>query len=83
MNGKQRIRGLEEGEASVLVKPLYAAVRKVLGKVVEPIKVQARRPGIAWFGNLMGVAIERSGKIEARIHVMAQLRAAQIVECPF
>ncbi|HZH34258.1 MAG TPA: hypothetical protein VEX64_05420, partial [Pyrinomonadaceae bacterium] len=64
-------------------KPLYAAVRKVLGKVVEPIKVQARRPGIAWFGNLMGVAIERSGKIEARIHVMAQLRAAQIVECPF
>ncbi len=83
MNEVQRVRGLEENEASVLVKPLYAAVRKVLGKVVQPVKVQSRRPGIAWFGNLFGLAIEKSGKVEARIHVMAQLRAAQIIECPF
>jgi hypothetical protein len=79
----QRIRGLEENEASILVKPLYAAVRKVLGKVIEPVKVQARRPGIAWFSNLLSVAVERSGKVEMRIHVLAQLRAAQIIECPF
>jgi hypothetical protein len=79
----QRIRGLEENEASILVKPLYAAVRKVLGKVIEPVKVQARRPGIAWFGNLLSVAVERSGKVEMRIHVLVQLRAAQIIECPF
>ncbi len=83
MNTKQRIRGLEENEAPLLVKPLYAAVRKILGKVIEPIKVQARRPAIAWFGNLLSVTIERSGKVELRIHVLAQLRAAQIIECPF
>lgn len=83
MNEKKRIRGLEENEASILVKPLYAAVRKALGKIVEPIKVQARRPGIAWFGNLLGVAIEKSGKVEAGIHVLAQFRAAQIIGCPF
>ncbi len=83
MSETQRIGGLEENEASVFVKPLYAGVRKVLGKVVEPVKVQARRPGIAWFGNFFGLAIEKSGKVEARIHVMAQFRAAQIVECPF
>lgn len=83
MDKTQRIRGLEEKEASLFVKPLYAAVRRVLGKVVTPLKVQARRPGIAWFGNLLGLAIEKSGKVEAKIHVLAQLRAAQIVECPF
>jgi hypothetical protein len=79
----QRIRGLEENEASILVKPLYIGARKILGKIIEPIKVQARRPGIAWFGNLLSLAIEKSGKVEMRIHVLAQLRAAQVIECSF
>lgn len=83
MSETQRIQGIEENEASFLVKPLYAASKKILGKVIQPLKIQARRSGIAWFGNLLGLAIEKSGKVEARIHVFAQLRAAQIVECPF
>ncbi len=83
MSEKQRIKGVDETEASFFIKPLYAACKKNLGKVVQPLKVQARRPGIAWFGNLLGLAIEKSGKVEARIHVLVQLRAAQIVECPF
>ncbi len=82
MSEKQRIKGVEETEASVLIKPLYAASKKILGKVVQPLKVQARRPGIAWFGILLGLAIENSGKFESRIYFLAQLRAAQIVECP-
>ena len=53
------------------------------GKVLTPLKVQAHRPAVAWMGNLLGVAIEKSGKIEARLHTLVQLRAAQIVECPF
>ena len=83
MAKKQRIRGLEENEASILAKPLYIGSRKIVGKVIEPVKVQARRPAIAWFGNLLSLAIEKSGKVEMRIHVLAQLRAAQIIECHF
>ncbi len=83
MSKTQRIQGIEENEASVWVKPLYIGSKKILGKVIQPLKIQARRPGIAWFGNLLGLAIEKSGKVEARIHVLVQLRAAQIVECPF
>ncbi len=80
---EKRIKGVEESKVSLLVKPLYIASKKMVGKVVEPLKVQALRPLIAWFGNLLGLAIEKSGKVEARIHILAQLRAAQIVECPF
>lgn len=79
----KRINGIEEGKEPLSMKPLYIGSRKMVGKVVEPLKVQALRPSIAWFGNLLGIAIEKSGKVEARIHIMAQLRAAQIVECPF
>ncbi|HEV2705158.1 MAG TPA: hypothetical protein VGV59_04495 [Pyrinomonadaceae bacterium] len=79
----ERVRGLEEHEASWLMRPVFWASRRMVGKVVTPLKVQARRPGIAWLGNLLGVAIEKSGKVEARVHTLVQLRAAQIVECPF
>ncbi len=80
---EKRIKGVEENKVSLFVKPLYIASRKMVGKVVEPLKVQALRPSIAWFGSLLGLTIEKSGKVEARLHVLAQLRAAQIVECPF
>ena len=79
----KRINGIDEDNAPLAVKPLFIGSKKMFGKVVEPLKVQALRPAIAWFGNLLGLAIDRSGKVEARIHIMAQLRAAQIVECPF
>ncbi len=81
MSEKQRIEGLEK--PPFLVKPLYMGSRKMLGKVVKPLKVLARTPLIAWFGNLFSLSIEKSGKVEGRIHVLVQLRAAQIIECPF
>ena len=78
-----RIKPIEESEAPLWIKPIYSGCKKIYGSVVTSLKVQAQRPGIAWFGSLLGIAIEKSGKVEARIHVLAQLRVAQIVECPF
>ncbi len=78
-----RIRGLEESEAPWLARPLYWVVRRMFGKDLTPVKVVARRPGILWMGNLLGVAIERSKLLGPRLHVLAQLRAAQCVGCPF
>lgn len=79
----QRIKGIEESDAPIFLKPLYIGYKKIAGKVATSLKVQAHRPSIAWFGNLFGLAIEKSGTIEKRIHFLVQLRAAQTVECPF
>lgn len=78
-----RIKPIEENEAPLWLKPLYSGYKKLVGKVGTSLKVQAHRPSIAWFGNLFGLAIEKSGKVEKRLHRLVQLRAAQIVECPF
>jgi alkylhydroperoxidase family enzyme len=78
-----RIKPIEEADAPFWIKPLYSAYKKAVGKVATSIKVQAHRPAIAWFGNVFGLAIEKSGKVEKRVHLLAQLRAAQTVECPF
>jgi alkylhydroperoxidase family enzyme len=79
----RRIALIEEKDAPIILKPLYIGFKKIVGKVGTSLKVTAHRPSIAWFGNLFGLAIERSGTVEKRIHLLAQLRAAQIVECPF
>lgn len=78
-----RVRGLEENEAPLIARPIYWVVKRMFGKVLTPIKIQARRPGVAWLGNLLGLAIEKSGKVEKSLHTLVQLRAAQVVECPF
>ncbi len=79
----QRITGIEETDAPIILKPLYIGFKRIAGKVSTSLKVSAHRPSIAWFANLFGIAIEKSGKVEKRIHFLAQFRAAQIVECPF
>ena len=79
----QRVEGLEEKDAPLLARPAYWVTKRMFGKVLTPIKVQARRPGIMWLGNLLGLAVEKSGKVERRVHALVQLRAAQVVECPF
>jgi alkylhydroperoxidase family enzyme len=79
----ERIKGIEEKNAPLILKPLYLGFKRIAGKVGTSLKVMAHRPSIAWFGNLFGIAIEKSGTVEQRIHFLAQLRAAQIVECPF
>lgn len=80
---KTRIKTIEEDDAPIILKPLYMGFKRIAGKVGTSLKVAAHRPSIAWFGNLFGIAIEKSGTVERRIHLLAQLRAAQIVECPF
>jgi hypothetical protein len=83
MEKDKRISGIEEYKASLWIKPLYVGSKKLVGKVIEPVKVQARRPLIAYLSNLLSLAIEKSGKVELRIHVLVQLRAAQMIECSF
>ena len=78
-----RIPPLESKETPLLAKPFLALLRRMFGKPLTPYRIQARRPGILWFGALLGAVIERSGKADARVHELAQLRAAQMIGCPF
>jgi hypothetical protein len=79
----QRIEGLEQRDAPLLARPLYLITRRMFGKVLTPIKVKARRPLAAWLEGLFGLAVEKRGRVEPRLQTLVQLRAAQIVECPF
>jgi len=78
-----KVTGLKKKEASIWLRPLFFGYKRVVGKVTEPFRVMARRPSIAWFSNLLGMMIERSGRVEPRLHVLTQTVAARMVGCPF
>ena len=78
-----RIRPLERSEASFSARLLYSAVKRQIGKVITPLKVQAHRPGIMWASMGMSVALEYSKAADKQVKRLVTLRTAQIVGCPF
>jgi hypothetical protein len=78
-----RIAGLDAKQAPWSVRPLYSATRRMFGKMLEPLAVMARRPGIVWGYSLLTVALERGKGVDARLKTLASIRAAQLIGCPF
>lgn len=78
-----RISPLEPKEASWSARLLFAAVKRQVGKVLTPLKVQAHRPGIMWGFAIAGMAVEFSKGADKIIKRLVTVRTAQIVGCPF
>ena len=78
-----RITALERNQAPLSVRWMYGRVRKMFGKELTPFKVRARVPKLAWAEAVMEVLLQRSYTLPARLHEIAQLRAAARVGCPF
>ena len=78
-----RIRPLEPKEASLSSRLLFAAMKRQVGKVLTPLKVQAHRPGIMWAAAVMSAALELSKGADKIVKRLVTLRTAQIVGCPF
>ena len=78
-----RISPLEPKEASWSARLLFAAVKRQVGKVLTPLKVQAHRPGIMWGFALAGMAVEFSKGADKIVKRLVTIRTAQIVGCPF
>jgi len=78
-----RIPPLEPRETPWTARPLLRIARRMFGKNLTPLGVQARRPGILWTANLLGLGIEKSGLVSKRLHALVNLRTAQTIGCPF
>lgn len=78
-----RVRPLEDREASFSMRLLFAAMKRMVGKVLTPNRVQAHCPGIAWAGTGLTAALEFSKRTDKNLKRLVALRVAQIVGCPF
>ena len=78
-----RIEPVEESQMSWLLKPLTWMMKRQLGKVVNPYKAWAYRPGITFSMSIFQQSIESSKVTPPALKRMVCLRAAQMIGCVF
>jgi hypothetical protein len=78
-----RIEGLEENQMSWMLKPLTWMLKRRVGKVVNPFKAWAYRPGITIGMAMFMQSVESSKVTPETLKRMVCLRAAQMVGCVF
>ena len=78
-----RIEPVEEKQMSWMLKPLTWMMKRKIGKVVNPIKAWAHRPGITLTMSIFMQSIESSKVTPQTLKRMVCLRAAQMVGCVF
>lgn len=78
-----RIEPKNEEQMSWTLRPLLWMMKRRLGKVVNPFKAWAYRPGITIWMSLFQQSIESSKVTEPQLKRMVCLRAAQMIGCVF
>ncbi len=57
--------------------------RKRLGKDIAPLETLATHPDVLIPYSRFSMALEETNLVPAKLKVLAQIRAAKLVECPF
>ena len=57
--------------------------RKRLGKDIAPLQAMATNPDVLIPYTQFSVAMDKTHQLPRKLKVLAQIRAAKLVECPF
>lgn len=78
-----RLRPLTKDDAPEQVRTLLADAEAARGRVAVSAGIQAYCPPILEASRALGRAPSLSGTVSAQLRTLVQLRAAQMVRCPF
>lgn len=78
-----RIQGIEGEEAGPALKLVYALVRRKVGKVIGPIKVQAHHFRLLRATAAMEMGQEAARRVPKALKTLAGIKVAQRIGCPF
>ncbi len=78
-----RIAGLDPNQISWPMRLVIGRIRKLLGKDLTPLTIQARVPRVFWVGILTEFLLGQKAKVSRRHRSIVQLRTAARVGCPF
>lgn len=78
-----RITGLDPNQISLPMRLVIGRIRKLLGKDLTPLTIQARVPRVFWVGILTEMLLGQKAKVSRRHRSIVQLRTAARVGCPF
>lgn len=66
-----------------MVKTIQRLARKHLGRDIAPLQTIATHPDVLVAYARFSQALEKTSLLPASLKVLAQVRAAKLVECPF
>lgn len=78
-----RIQGVPDGQGNAFVRFAFRETRKRVGRVIEPMRVLARRPLLLAGNGAMEIAFERSHAADEHVKELATLKVASLVGCEF
>lgn len=82
-----RIRGAEPGQqglaGGMLTRIVYALTKRKIGRVVKPVQLMAHHTRLLWGYGQMEQSMASSHLVDDALKVLAELRAATLVGCPF
>ena len=80
---EMRLTGIDPDNPPELIKQIFDRSRERYGLVIGPSQVMGHRPEILLAASGLGRAIDDSNIIEPRLKILASVRAAQMIGCPF
>jgi hypothetical protein len=78
-----RIRGVEANEAGLFTRFLYWMTRRKVGRVILPFQVTAHQPRLLFAVGGMEMGQQALRAVDAKLKVLAEIKAATLVGCPF
>jgi hypothetical protein len=78
-----RVKGIDPDNPPESVNQIFDRSRERYGRVISPNLVMAHRPEILLAASSLGAAIDGSNAVEPYLKLLASLRAAQMIGCPF
>jgi hypothetical protein len=78
-----RIEGVDPQRTSFGMRYVFKQVRKLLGRDLTPMKIQARVPRVFWVNSLTEYLLGQKAAVPQRLRSLIALRTASRVGCPF
>lgn len=78
-----RIPPLEPAQAGLVARVAYWMCKRKVGKVVTPLKVMAHHPRLLRAYGGMEMGQEAARKVDEKLKMLASIKAARMIGCPF
>ena len=78
-----RIPGVEARDGNLLTRFIYFMTKRKIGRVVYPLKVAAHHPRLLLAVGQMELGQEAAKSVDAPLKMLAQVKIAMMIGCPF
>ena len=78
-----RIRGVEPNEAGLFTRFLFWMIKRKVGRLILASKITAHQPRLLRANGEMEMGQRAMKTVEAKLKMLAELKVATLIGCPF